>query len=78
MERERSRKSHSSALNPGTAYFKILMRKGKVQVFRIRRIMLILEKLKDDYSYNGDYQSNVPLLLEVLTELYYLEHGLII
>ncbi|WAU78218.1 hypothetical protein, partial [Acinetobacter sp. TR3] len=46
MERERSRKSRSSALNPRTAYFKILMRKGKVQVFHIRRIMLILENLK--------------------------------
>lgn len=43
MERERSRKSRSSVLNSGTAYFKILMRKGKVQVFRIRCIMLILE-----------------------------------
>jgi hypothetical protein len=47
VERERSRKSRSSALNPRTAYFKILMRKGKVQVFRIRRIMLILAKLNN-------------------------------
>ncbi len=53
MEREVSRKSRSSALNPRTAYFKILMRKGKVQVFRIRRIMLILENLKiSEKTYN--------------------------
>lgn len=43
MEREKLRKSCSSALNLRTAYFKILMWKGKFQLFRIRRIMLILE-----------------------------------
>ena len=47
MERERSRKSRSSALNPRTAYFKILMRKGKVQVFRITRIMLIVDFIEN-------------------------------
>jgi len=41
VQRENLRKSRSSALNPRTAYFKILMLKRKLQAFRIRRIMLI-------------------------------------
>jgi len=43
VEREKSPKSRSSALSSGTVLAKILMRKGKFQVFHIRRIMLILE-----------------------------------
>ena len=38
-------KSRSSALNPRTAYFKILMLIGKIQVFNTRCIILILENL---------------------------------
>lgn len=47
MEREKSIKSRSSALNAGMALVKILMRKGKFQAFRIRRIMLILEEFNN-------------------------------
>jgi len=43
VEREKSRKSRSSALNPRTALTKILMLIGKIQAFRITCIMLILE-----------------------------------
>jgi len=44
VERDKSQKSRSSALNPRTALTKILMLIGKFQAFRIRCIMLILEK----------------------------------
>lgn len=46
VEREELLKNRSSALNAGTALFKILMLIGKFQVFSIRFIMLILGKLK--------------------------------
>jgi len=36
-------KSRSSALNPRTAYFKILMLIGTIQVFSIKRIIMMLE-----------------------------------
>ena len=45
MEREESIKKHSSALNPRMLLLKILRLKEKFQAFRIRCIMLILEKL---------------------------------
>jgi len=45
VEREESIKSRPSALFTGTALTKILMPIGKIQAFRITRIMLILEKL---------------------------------
>lgn len=45
VEREKSIKSRSSALNSRTALTKILMLIEKFQAFRIRRIMLILENL---------------------------------
>ena len=47
VEHEKSRKNRSSALNPGTALTKILMLIRKIQAFRITRIMLILEKIKN-------------------------------
>ncbi len=50
VEHEKSRKSRSSALNPGTALVKILMPIGKIQAFRITRIMLILEKFKNNHA----------------------------
>ena len=65
MERDKSQKSRSSALNPRTALTKILMLIGKFQAFRIRCIMLILEKLKDYSSSFGsillpDSGSQIP------------------
>ena len=56
MEHEKSRKSRSSALNPRTAFPKILMLIGKIQAFRISCIMLILEKLKVMNIPLGDYK----------------------
>jgi len=52
VEREKSQKSRSSALNPGTALTKILMLIGKFQEeFRITCIMLILENIKKYHFY---------------------------
>lgn len=47
VEREKSIKSRSSALSSGTALAKILMLIGKIQAFRIRCIMLILEEFNN-------------------------------
>jgi len=48
VERDKSQKSRSSALFTGTALVNILILIGKIQAFRIRRIMLILEIFKNE------------------------------
>ena len=48
VEREKSIKSRSSALNSRTALTKLLSLKGKIQAFRISCIMLILGKIKNE------------------------------
>ena len=51
VEREKSLKDRSSALNPRTALTNILMLKRILSVFRITCIMLILEILTSSYKY---------------------------
>lgn len=50
VEREKSIKSRSSALNSRTALTKTLILIEKIQAFRIRCIMLILEDLHNQYT----------------------------
>lgn len=55
VECESSWKSRSSALNPGTAYFKILMLIGTIQVFSIKRIIMMLENPNCMAKMNGSF-----------------------